>query len=72
MNIRKALNRLGADENAPEGSQAWTLAEVVRHVEMLEEALHVAQEALESQDNAGREARHAIPQVMRTLKEVRS
>lgn len=72
MNIREALSRLGADENAPEGSQAWTLAEVARHVEMMDEALHAAWEALATQDNAGREARHAIPQVMRTLKEVRS
>ncbi len=72
MNIRKALNRLGADEMAPEGSQAWTLAEVARHVEMMEEALHVAWQALESQDNAGFEARHALPQVKRALAEVRS
>lgn len=72
MNIRESLERLGADEMAPEGSQAWTLAEVARHYAMLEEALHVAQEALESQDNAGSEARHALPQVKRVLQEVRS
>lgn len=35
MNIREALDRLGADENAPEGSQAWTLAEIGRQVGML-------------------------------------
>ena len=72
MNIREALDRLGADENAPEGSQAWTLAEVARHVEMMDEALQVAQEALAVQDRAFLEARFALPQVMRTLKEVRS
>jgi len=72
MNIRQALNCLGADEMAPEGSQAWTLAEVARHVEMLVEVLDGAREALEAQDNAGSEARHALPQVKRVLQEVRS
>lgn len=72
MNIREALSRLGADEMAPEGSQAWTLAEVARHVAMMEETLDVAWDALAAQDNAGAEARHALPQVKRALQEVRS
>lgn len=72
MNIREALNRLGADEMAPEGSQAWTLAEVARHFEMLIEVLEGAREALDSQEIAGNEARHALPLVKRALQEVRS
>ena len=72
MNIREALDRLGADEMAPEGSQAWTLAEVARHVEMMEETLDLAWDALRAQDNAGSEARYALPQVQRALAEVRS
>lgn len=72
MNIRESLDRLGADENAPEGSQAWTLAEVARHVEMLVEAMRVARTALDSQEISGDEARHALPQVKRALAEVRS
>ena len=43
MNIREALDRLGADEMAPEGSQAWTLAQVGAAVGELIEAADVLQ-----------------------------
>ena len=71
MNIREALDRLGADENAPEGSQAWTLAEIGRQHEQTVEALCVAREALIQARLAGGLAQHAIPQVCGAL-EVRS
>ena len=71
MNIRKALNRLGADESAPEGSQAWTLAEIGRQHAQTVEALCVAREALIQARLAGGLAQHAIPQVCGAL-EVRS
>lgn len=71
MNIREALDRLGADEMAPEGSQAWTLAEIGRQHEQVVEALWVAREALSAAGNAGGLAQHALTQVFRAL-EVRS
>ncbi len=67
MNVMQALERLGADESAPAGSQAWTLAEIGRQHAQTVEALAVAREALIAARTAGGLAQHAMPQVCGAL-----